>query len=82
MNYERSKEDHFNLSKALDNSLKVSIDLDSIKALKDKSLANTIDSDLTDAQFLDLERRRAETLLIKSRIIYKVNNDKALSNAE
>jgi len=81
-NYDKGKEDYTNLSQALRNTLQVSIDLDSIKALQDKSTASVIDSDLSDQEFLDLERRRAETLLIKSRIAYKVNDDKVLSTAE
>ena len=64
------------------NSLEVSIDLESLKALQDKSLGSSTDSDLTDREFLDLERRRAETLLIKSRIVYKLDKDVALSDSE
>ena len=82
MNYERGKEDHINLSHSLRNSLKVSIDHETLKLSQDRSSTRLSDEGVSDDQFLDLQRRRAETLLIKSKIVYKLHQDKQLSTAE
>lgn len=41
-----------------------------------------VDSDLSNTQFLRQQRKRAETKLIKNKIIYKLDQDKELSANE
>lgn len=41
-----------------------------------------VDSEISDSKFLFNQRRRAETKLIKSKIIYKVHHDEKLSANE
>ena len=54
LNYERGKEDHINLSHSLKNSLKVSIDHETLKLQQDRSSARLSDEGVSDDQFLDL----------------------------
>ena len=82
MNYRRGNEDFFNLSKALDNYLEVSVDVEALGVLPDRTREDPIENALSDAQYLQRKRVEAETALIKTTIIYKRHNDIPLSSLE
>lgn len=84
MNYKNANEDKFNLSKALDNTLEVTIDINSFGSVEKRNDAGLSASDLDMAaeNFLQKERCRAEANLIKARITYKVHSGIKLSKNE
>ena len=75
VNYKRGNEDFFNLSKALDNYLEVSVDIESLGMTEARPEGDPIHDGLSDALFLRKQRALAETALIKSTIIFKFHNN-------
>jgi len=84
INYKNSIEDKFNLSKALDNTLEVTIDVGAFTPVKNRSHTglSPTDLDMAAENFLQKQRCRAETNLVKARIIYKNHSDVPLSESE
>jgi len=82
MKQERVNEDNFSLSHALKVRVRVNADTKSLLPPPKKSPETVFETELTDSQFLDYRRRRAETLLIKSKILHKVDKDIALTPNE
>lgn len=84
LNYKNANEDKFNLSKALDNTLEVTIDINSFGSVEKRNDVGLSASDLDMAaeKFLKKERCRAEANLIKARITYKVHSEIPLSKIE
>jgi len=84
INYKNSIEDKFNLSKALDNHLEVTIDVNSFTSVKKRNQTGLSATDLEIAPevFLQKQRCRAESNLIKARIVYKMHTDLPLSESE
>jgi len=84
LNYERANQDKWNLSKALDNRVEVTIDVNSLKPVQERNAHGLSPTELEMApeQYLKLERCRAEANLIKARIAYKVHSDLTLSAIE
>lgn len=79
MKNEKENEDLFNLSSPLGNYVNINIDIESLGVLEKTSQTR---SGLTDAQFLLRERCVAESRIIKSKIIYKMDNDLDLTGSE
>ena len=81
LNYKRSNEDAFNLSKALDNTVEVTIDISTLSAVQKRNHLGLgpVDLDMAPEHFLKKQRCRAEANLIKGRIAYKVHQDIELS---
>jgi hypothetical protein len=84
LNYKNTMEDKFNLSKALDNTLEVTIDVSAFTPVKNRSQTglSPVELEMAAEIFLDKQRCRAETNLIKARIIYKNHSDVPLSENE
>lgn len=84
MQNRNENEDFTSLSHHVNSEVKVQYDLKSL--MKSDTVYDVDpelnDADLTDAEFLARQRRRAETKLIKSRIIYRMHHDLPLSSAE
>lgn len=77
-------EDFLSLTHFINSELEITYDL---KSLMKSDIVNDIDPelnshDITDIDFLMNQRKRAETKLIKSKIIYKTHHDLALSTPE
>lgn len=77
-------EDTLSLSHQLESEVKIKYNL---KSLMKSEFVNDIDpdvinADLTDAEYLHLARRRAETKFIKSKIIYKLDQGHTLTKNE
>lgn len=79
MKNEKENEDLFNLSSPLGNYVNINIDIQSLGVLENKTQTR---SGLTDSQFLLRERCIAESRMIKSKIIYKMDNELDLTNSE
>jgi hypothetical protein len=79
---ENQNEDLTNLSSSLKNNIKVNYDLKTL--VKSEFVYDVepdlVDSSLTSEEYLALHRRRAESKLIKSKIIYKLYQDTPLSS--
>ena len=75
-------EDITSLSHHLESEVKVNVNMQSL--MKSEFINDfdpeLIDENINDNTFLNIQRRRAETKLIKSKIIYKLHNDQKLSN--
>lgn len=82
VNYKRGNEDFFNLSKALDNYLEVSVDIQALGMTEVRPLGDPVFDGLSDAQFLRKQRVLGETALIKATIIYKCHHDIPLNESE
>jgi len=77
-------EDIISLSHQVESEVKVEYNLKSLMKSEfvydvDPDLVN---ADISDQAFLSLQRKRAETKLIKAKIIYKVSEGKPLTTAE
>jgi len=84
LNYKRANEDNFNLSKALDNTVEVTIDISTLSAVQKRNHLGLgpVDLEMAPEHFLKKQRCRAEANLIKGRIAYKVHSDIELSENE
>lgn len=84
MNYKMLNNDAMNLTKALDNDIEVEIDLASLDAMNPGTHQHRTmtERDLSDSAFLSRERCRAETNLIKARIVHKLYSLEPLSDNE
>jgi len=79
---ERENEDNFSLSHTHKQRAKVTYDVKSLLPPPRKEPETVFERHMSDAEFLDYRRCRAETLLIKSKIIHKVHNDQKLTANE
>ena len=81
---QESNEDTFNLSSHLESEINIEYNLQSL--MKSDQVYDVdpelIDPDMSDTAFLQKQRLRAETKLIKSRIIYKLDQGHQLSQPE
>lgn len=72
---EMKNEDLLNISSPLRTSIKINYDMKSL--VKSEFVYDMdpelVDKDLTDEEYLNITRRRAESKLIKMKIIYKLN---------
>ena len=77
VNLEIKNEDMLNLSSPLKSSISINYDMKSL--VKSEFVHDIepelVDLSLTDEEYLTIARRRAESKLIKMRIIYKMNHD-------
>lgn len=81
LEYEMKNEDLYNLSTALPTSVNIQYDVKSL--IKSEFVyemePELMDKGLTDEEYLMISRRRAESKLIKMKIIYKMNKSEELS---
>ena len=84
LNYERANEDPFNLSKALESKVKVTVDVNQFEAVSSRNDPGLRASELevNPEIFLKQQRCRAETNFIKARLAYKVHSDIPLTDNE
>lgn len=84
INYKRSIDQEFNLSQALENTVDVTIDTDALSTVADRNNhgLRPVDLEMSADLFLDKQRCRAETNLIKARLTYKVYSDCELTKQE
>ena len=82
MKQERVNEDNFSLSHSLKQRVRVKADASSLLPPSKKNPETVFEHELDDAAFLDYRRRRAETVLIKSKIMHKVDKDVPLTANE
>lgn len=78
---ERENEDLQNLSKALGQYVHVTVDIPSLGVL-DRSLSQVTNTSISDQDYLHQARCEAESTLIKSKILYKLDKDLKLTMSE
>lgn len=78
---ERENEDLQNLSKALGQYIHVSVDMKSLGVL-DHNLQQVTNTSISDADYLHKSRCQAESRLIKTKILYKIDKHIKLSQSE
>lgn len=78
---ERENEDLQNLSKALGQYVHVTVDIPSLGVL-DRSLSQVTNTSVSNEDYLHQARCEAESTLIKSKILYKLDKDAKLTKSE
>ena len=79
---ERAQQDNFSLSHALENRTHINTDIASLMNNARHVTKGVREDQMKDIAYLDYKRRTAESTLIKSKIIYKVHKDIALTENE
>ena len=82
MKQERLNEDNFSLSHSLKCRVKVQTDVKSLLPPAKNHPETVFEQEMTDSAFLHYRRCRSETILIKSKILQKVDKDQPLSHNE